>query len=189
MRFFAVVAALVSVVSAENFTVMVGQGGNLTYTPSTVTAQNGDVIAFQFVAKNHTVTQSTFAEPCNFMSGGIDSGFFNIAPGATSFPQWSFTITNASTPLWFYCRQTGHCSKGMVFAVNPTQNKTFDAFKAAAEATAANGTTATTGATGATAATTPPSPSASGKPNSASIMSGNTVGFLIGVAAVAGLLL
>jgi hypothetical protein len=35
MRFFAVVAALVSVVSAENFTVMVGQGGNLTYTPST----------------------------------------------------------------------------------------------------------------------------------------------------------
>lgn len=35
-----------------------------------------------------------------------------------------------------YCGQTGHCTKGMVFAVNPTQEKSLAAFKAAALAKA-----------------------------------------------------
>jgi len=38
-------------------------------------------------------------------TAGIDSGYMPVAAGATSFPQWSFTMTNASAPLWFYCRQ------------------------------------------------------------------------------------
>lgn len=35
-------------------------------------------------------------------------------------------------PLWFYCRQIGHCAQGMVFAVNAptTGNKTFQNFLA-----------------------------------------------------------
>jgi hypothetical protein len=60
--------------------------------------------------KNHTVTQSTFPAPCQNMTtptAGIDSGFMAVAANASFFPEWSFTITNASTPLWFYCRQTG----------------------------------------------------------------------------------
>jgi hypothetical protein len=36
--------------------------------------------------------------------------------------------------MWFYCRQgagtnASHCGKGMVYAINPSANKTFDAFK------------------------------------------------------------
>lgn len=59
------------------------------------------------MTKNHTVTQSTFASPCTNMSdNGLDSGFQFVAAGATSFMQFSFNVTNASTPLWFYCRQT-----------------------------------------------------------------------------------
>ena len=60
------------------------------------------------LSKNHTVTQSTFAEPCANMSDtGLDSGFQPVAADATSFMQYSFTMTNVSGPLWFYCRQAG----------------------------------------------------------------------------------
>lgn len=64
------------------------------------------------MAKNHTVTQSTFADPCTIEtlangSTGVDSGFMPVAANATSFPTFSFTIQNASAPLWFFCRQTG----------------------------------------------------------------------------------
>lgn len=36
--------------------------GQTVYTPSQVTAQNGDIIEFEFHPKNHTVTQSSFAQ-------------------------------------------------------------------------------------------------------------------------------
>ncbi len=72
---------------------------------------NGDVVQFQFLDKNHTVTQSTFAAPCSNITDatgtvtGVDSGFQFVDPAATSFPVWQITVNNASTPLWFYCRQ------------------------------------------------------------------------------------
>lgn len=132
---FAVVSALVAAASAQTtHTVIVGENQGLTYNPTSVTAAAGDIIAFQFVAKNHTVTQSTFAAPCT--KSGVDSGFFPVQANASVVPQWSFTLNNASEPLWFYCAQTGHCSKGMVFAVNPTADKSFAAFQAAANGTA-----------------------------------------------------
>jgi plastocyanin len=60
--------------------VVVG-GSTLTYTPSNITAQVGDTVTFQFMQKNHTATQSTFANPCRALtltstSGqvGFDSG-------------------------------------------------------------------------------------------------------------------
>ncbi|KZT26567.1 hypothetical protein NEOLEDRAFT_1132091, partial [Neolentinus lepideus HHB14362 ss-1] len=73
-------------------------------------ANVGDTLSFQFQSKNHTVTQSTFADPCEQMTTptvGIDSGFVPVAADATTFPVWSFTMTNASAPLWFYCKQVG----------------------------------------------------------------------------------
>ncbi|KAJ7079790.1 hypothetical protein B0H15DRAFT_496283 [Mycena belliarum] len=136
MHFFALATAavsLVSAVSAATITVKVGENNGLTYSPTNVVAAAGDVIAFQFLSKNHTVTQSTFKVPCERMTApteGIDSGFQAVAPGAAQIPQWSFTVNNASAPLWFYCAQVGHCSAGMVFSVNaPTTGNTFDAFK------------------------------------------------------------
>jgi len=145
MKFFTAVTALSAalVASAANITVLVGQNGTLTYSPQSVTAQTGDIISFEFLTKNHTVTQSTFATPCN--QSGIDSGFFPVAANATQVPQWSFTVENGSTPLWFYCRQIGHCQMGMVFAVNPTATKTYADFQGIANGTltaaqVANGT-------------------------------------------------
>lgn len=52
-----------------------------------------------------------------------------------------------------YCRQTGHCGKGMVFAINPTADKSFAAFQQMAMQQ--NGT-----ATGAASAAAPPASSA-----------------------------
>ncbi|KAJ4482326.1 hypothetical protein J3R30DRAFT_3369091 [Lentinula aciculospora] len=167
MRFFAVIIALVSAVAAETFTVVVGGNSTITYNPTSVNATNGDVIQFQFVSKNHTVTQSTFAAPCTAMAGGVDSGFQAVATNATTFPVWSFTLTNTSAPLWFYCAQVGHCSNdGMVFAVNPTATKSFEAFQAAALTTGTNSTT--------TNSTTSATASASGT-STASTASGSTV--------------
>lgn len=154
MRFFVAFALFASftAVLAEQFTVIVGKDNGLTYDPPFVTAKNGDVVAFQFVSKNHTVTQSTFANPCQRMTTptqGVDSGYMPVAAGATAFPQWSITINNASNPLWFYCAQQPHCTRGMVFAINPTADKTFDQFKAAATGGAATGSAATGSATSA----------------------------------------
>ncbi|KAJ7775151.1 hypothetical protein B0H16DRAFT_1362595 [Mycena metata] len=139
MRFSLAAAALVPVMSASaaNILVQVGAGGKLAFSPSNITAQVGDVIAFQFQAKNHSVTQSTFPSPCQIQTTpaqGIDSGFQFVAPNATSLPQWSFTVDNTSTPLWFFCAQTGHCEQGMVFSVNAneTSPKSFAAFQASA---------------------------------------------------------
>ncbi|KAJ6452555.1 Cupredoxin [Mycena vitilis] len=130
-------AALVSVAAAADIQVQVGANGT-TYTPSSVTAAQGDNIVFQFVAGNHSVTQSSFAAPCTYLSpSGVDSGFQLVAAGATQVPQWSFTVNNASAPLWFFCAQTTHCQKGMVFSVNAAADgpKNFAAFQTAAMAT------------------------------------------------------
>ncbi|KAG6853923.1 hypothetical protein C0991_012413 [Blastosporella zonata] len=100
MRFFAVAAALVSMVAAETITVMVGQNGTLAYSPESITANAGDVVNFQFLSKNHTVTQSSFANPCAPLTTptvGIDSGFQFVPTNATSFPQYSITIQNGQS--------------------------------------------------------------------------------------------
>ncbi|KAF7975842.1 hypothetical protein HWV62_8409 [Athelia sp. TMB] len=170
MRFSTVAAALASIAAVSAQTqhlIIVGGNSTLTYSPSSITAEVGDTVAFQFQAKNHTVTQSTFAAPCSNMTTpteGIDSGFQFVAAGATQFPQWSFNVTNATTPLWFYCRQAGHCEAGMVFAVNPTANKTFAAFQAAAMASASGGGASASGSAGATGSSaSAAAPSASSK--------------------------
>jgi len=182
-----VIAALASVaaVSAQqNFTVIVGGNGALTFNPTTVNAAVGDTIAFQFQSKNHTVTQSTFTSPCVTMTtpvAGIDSGFMPVAAGATSFPEWSLTVTNDSVPLWFYCRQTGHCKQGMVFAVNPTENKTFAAFQAAAE----SGSSPTSGSASGTAASTASSTSASAKATNNAMRYGSSATTVLAVVGLA----
>ncbi|GJF00574.1 cupredoxin domain-containing protein [Phanerochaete sordida] len=203
MRFstFFAAALTLGVACAEVINVNVGENGTLAFNPAEVTAQNGDTIAFTFLSKNHTVTQSTFASPCtNFSDTGLDSGFQFVQPNATSFMQYSFNMTNVTGPLWFYCRQAGHCAKGMVFAVNPTAEKSFAMFQANAMGTAnattgANGTT-TTGSNGTTGSSSPSgaTPSGAGQtgaPTTNGAVSARTGGALLlsGVGLVAGLLL
>ncbi|KAI0086391.1 hypothetical protein BDY19DRAFT_995998 [Irpex rosettiformis] len=141
MRFSTVAAALLPVagVYAADIVVKVGDGG-LTFTPNTVTANSGDNLIFSFVAKNHTVTQSTFAAPCT-ENGPIDSGFMNI-PAGSGPANYTVPVNDSTTPVWFYCKQVlngvSHCSQGMVFALNPTADKTFGTFQATANATASS---------------------------------------------------
>lgn len=186
MRFSAILVALTSVAAvsaAQNFTVIVGSNGTLTYNPPSVNVSAGDTVSFQFQTKNHTVTQSTFASPCTPMDKGVDSGFQAVAAGATSVPQWSFTVNNASAPLWFYCKQTGHCAQGMVFAINPTANKSLAAFKANAMGGASGASTgsASPSATGSAAGAKPS--------NGAVRVGGSAAGIVTLVGLVAGMVL
>ncbi|KAK7049361.1 hypothetical protein VNI00_005962 [Paramarasmius palmivorus] len=118
--------------------VVVGGPGKLTYEPSNINAQVGDTVTFEFRQKNHTVTQSTFNEPCRALSLtsttgeiGFDSGFMPVADGATNFPTYTIKI-NDTKPIWTYCRQGNHCGSGMVFSINAVAPNTFDAFQAKA---------------------------------------------------------
>ena len=132
-----------------NHQVTVGANGQLVFSPSNITAQPGDSITFQFMAKNHTATQSSFGAPCVPLgistpgSAGFDSGFEPVSANATDFP--SFTVTvNDTKPIWVYCRQTGHCGQGMVFSANAVESgpNNFAAFQALAEKL--NGTSSST---------------------------------------------
>jgi len=139
MRFSVAAAALLSAatVQAQNqWNVTVGFNNSLVFNPTTLNGvQNNDIVNFQFVTKNHSVTQSTFAAPCT--AAGVSSGFQDVSNTAgPTFPTWSITVENASAPLWFFCAQTTnvstHCQAGMVFAINPTATKNFTAFQQAA---------------------------------------------------------
>ncbi|KAI0086386.1 Cupredoxin [Irpex rosettiformis] len=180
MQFLTLLPAILAAGSAfaANIQVVVGGNSTLTFAPNSITAQAGDTIDFVFVAGNHSVTQSTFANPCQ-SNGGLDSGFQPIAQGATSAMQFSVNVTDATTPLWFFCRQSApknHCQNGMVFAVNPTADKSFSAFQTAAMngAAAANSTSASSAASGSASATESNSAAATGG-SSASISSSAAV--------------
>lgn len=100
--------------------VSVGLFGDDRFQPRYVNAALGDRIRFSFSEGNHTVTESTFTNPCS--AGGIfDTNFFH----ASDHLQGSNDVTivvDTTNPRWFFCRQTvptPHCWSGMVFAINP----------------------------------------------------------------------
>jgi hypothetical protein len=122
----------------------------LGYVPESITAKVGDMVTFVFMQKNHTATQSTFAEPCKKKEGGMDSGFMPNPEGKAGVT-WNMTVeteealcTSPSPPTTkkqpqltriagFYCKQQNgiHCGKGMVFSINAatTGDKTMADFK------------------------------------------------------------
>ncbi|KAF5350040.1 hypothetical protein D9756_009208 [Leucocoprinus leucothites] len=142
--------ALISTSSARaamTFNVTVGANGQLAYNPPFVNASPGDMINFIFNPKNHTVTQSSFDQPCTPLVGGLDSGFVPVAPETVDLPTWQVQVPSSDEPLWFHCKQPvgNHCGQGMVFAINPpAQGNTFEAFQASARATLNATTTSTT---------------------------------------------
>ncbi|KAF6763858.1 hypothetical protein DFP72DRAFT_745881, partial [Ephemerocybe angulata] len=140
MKFSLALAALLPLAaSAADIAVSVGKSG-LTFDPTSVKAAAGDVITFSFFPKNHTVTQSTFDKPCEPSANGASSGFTPVASADTP-TLWKWTVVDTN-PAWFYCAQTApanHCTSGMVFAVNPTADKTVAAFTEKAKS--GNGTT------------------------------------------------
>ena len=140
-------------VNILNIQVTVGGDAGLVYSPETIQAAMYDMVQFNFMAKNHTVTQSTFPKPCNKMMGGIDSGF--MPNSGTGTPPMMMVQVNSTMPMWFYCRQKKpmpHCGAGMTFSINPTADKSQAAFKAAAIAINGTGATASMMAAGASMA-------------------------------------
>jgi plastocyanin len=130
--------------------VIVGGAGGLVFDPPNIAALPRDVVVFEFHQKNHTVTQSSFADPCRELNAngtiGFDSDFMPVSVNATNFPTWNLTV-NDTAPIWAYCRQknpSSHCGAGMVFAINSveTSDRNFTAFQNVAKAL--NGTATAT---------------------------------------------
>ncbi|KAF9003000.1 hypothetical protein BDQ17DRAFT_1356445 [Cyathus striatus] len=140
----ATVSSLVSLAAAQ-MTIQVGaeattSGGIFQFIPPQLNATNGTTVTFQFTGApgNHSVTQSTFTDPCDPMAGGFDSGWVlipeaNSLSGVTT-PTFNITITDDTKPIWFFCKQlvpSPHCPVGMIGAINaPTSGQnTFQAFE------------------------------------------------------------
>ncbi|KAJ7802984.1 hypothetical protein B0H14DRAFT_2384955, partial [Mycena olivaceomarginata] len=89
------------------------------FNPNIIHAANGTIISFRFsgIPGNHSVTQSTFATPCQPLAVGFDSGFIAARKQADgTFPIFNHTVINDQNAAWFYCRQdtpTSHCHLGM----------------------------------------------------------------------------
>jgi plastocyanin len=122
-----VVAALVSVASAVDVQVVSVASSNntLRFFPEKVTAPVGSMVQFQFRGGNHTVTQSTFDNPCMPISSvnasvlGIYSGYQPVAASMAMGQIPVFTImVNDTRPLWLYCSQGRHCQNGMTMVIN-----------------------------------------------------------------------
>lgn len=114
----AVAAAGVSAQAGTTIKVSVGENGKLAYSPNNIIAPPGTQIEFDYFPKNHSVVQSSFANPCHPLAGGFFSGFVPTAVGPSST---TFTLTvNDTKPVWIYCAQTvgNHCQSGMVAAIN-----------------------------------------------------------------------
>lgn len=144
--------------------------GTLKYSPNSLTAAKGDMVQFQFAPANHTVTQSTFDQPCqpiamNSNVTGIYSGFMPVSATATDTPTYTIMVKDTK-PMWFYCSQGKHCQNGMtmVINVNPKANatRTLENFQALAKKATANlpGSSSSTG--GGTSGSTPASGTGSG---------------------------
>ncbi|WWD07872.1 hypothetical protein V865_005979 [Kwoniella europaea PYCC6329] len=157
---------LVSPVLSATHTVNVGNIKTLTFQPSEVKAELGDIIEFKFLAGNHTVTQSTFASPCT--NAGFNSGQI---PGNPDSPTSYSILVNDTKPIWVYCATGQHCQNGMVMAVNaPTSGNTFSAF----QANAMGGGNATTAGNSTGSASTSASPSSSAAASGAKASAGVT---------------
>lgn len=99
--------------------------------PENLTAAPGSMVQFQFWAGNHTVTQSSFDNPCTPLepgaggtgngtnAAGIKSGYqpVDVSMPNGEIPTYTVWI-NDTKPLWFYCAQATHCQGGMALAIN-----------------------------------------------------------------------
>ncbi|KAK4197082.1 Cupredoxin [Triangularia verruculosa] len=135
-------AALASLASAQRtWVVTVAQNGNFTFSPDNIKAAPGEFVQFQFLAGNHTVTQSTFDKPCQPIAmhsnaTGFHSGFQPVAASASMGMIPTYTIqVNNTNPLWLYCAQGRHCENGMAMVINEpatNPNRTLANYKALA---------------------------------------------------------
>ncbi|KAF8064195.1 hypothetical protein FPV67DRAFT_1503895 [Lyophyllum atratum] len=103
----------------------------LGFDPSVIHPQVGDTIVWEFRSGQHSVVQSTFANPCTG-NGGINTGVQTVADSlsvdAPGLPKYTITV-NSTDPIWFFDEAGGLCNKGALLAVNPSDTQTAAAFK------------------------------------------------------------
>ncbi|TPX14019.1 uncharacterized protein E0L32_000413 [Thyridium curvatum] len=112
---------------------------SLTFSPNDITEPVGTVVEFAFNPANHTVTQSSFDDPCHPLANGFSSGFIptSVSPSGVLFD----IVVKDTKPIWFYCGQPNknHCQSGMVGSVNaPASGNTLQAFTDKAKGAAAS---------------------------------------------------
>ncbi|KAH8094561.1 hypothetical protein BXZ70DRAFT_364654 [Cristinia sonorae] len=146
--------SLAAVTRAQDQVVQVGataadQGGVFQFIPPWFNATVGSVITFNFsgVPGNHSVTQSSFSDPCTQLDTGFSSGFLFIPPNSTEgFPTWNVTVLSED-PVYFFCAQPAgpagpHCFNGMVGGINIADDN-FTSFQNNAKGLLANWTAST----------------------------------------------
>ncbi|TFK26946.1 hypothetical protein FA15DRAFT_245433 [Coprinopsis marcescibilis] len=125
------------VYAQTSHTVIVGLEGSF-FNPPTLSAGLGDTISFVFAGEIHTVTQSTFEDPCAPLAGGFNSGLAGRARNSSRTPPvWDLKVTDVSSPIWFFCqanRPAFHCSAGMVGVINPPSQDLYAQFVNSAKA-------------------------------------------------------
>ncbi|KAH8753802.1 extracellular serine-rich protein [Diaporthe sp. PMI_573] len=120
--------------------VLAGLGGALVFDPENVVAEIGDVVEWHFLPKNHSVAQSSFANPCvpqSSVTPPFFSGFFPVDQGeADNVFQ---IVVKDKRPIWYYCAQTtgNHWQSGMAGVINQhfDSSDTLAAYKAKAAET------------------------------------------------------
>jgi len=132
----AIAAFASTALAGTTIPIAVGKNG-LAFTPNNVNASTGDVLEFTFYAKNHSVTQGSFATPCQV--GALTESFFSGFMPTSSQSPTTFSVTvNNTTPLWIFCSQStgNHCQSGMAMVVNqPAGANTLAAYVAGAAKT------------------------------------------------------
>ncbi|KAF2646695.1 hypothetical protein P280DRAFT_363583, partial [Massarina eburnea CBS 473.64] len=143
MQFSTVVLATLAqslTASAATMMVTVGQNNQFTFSPNQITAQPGDMVAFNFVTQNHSVASSTANQPCQPEKNAVFSDFQPVAAAnqknaaggkgnknqnrqaaGPNTPMFMVPITD-SNPMYIYCSQAQHCQQGMVMVINPPNN-------------------------------------------------------------------
>ncbi|KAI0050001.1 hypothetical protein FA95DRAFT_1488002 [Auriscalpium vulgare] len=120
--------------TSSQMNIDVAPGGKLVFSPANITASNGTTVTFFFPhSLKHSVSQSSFAEPCTYLAAANSSSAGGFDSGLQSAVQFSITITDDTKPIWFHCKAPSHCGLGMVGSINaPASGNTFDAFQSAA---------------------------------------------------------
>ena len=100
--------------------VVVGAAGKPAFDPPAVNTSKGTLLRFSFLGVNHTLTQSSFDDPCKGV-GAFDTGFRQFNPTNTNGAFAVDFVIDTADPQWFFCTQTLellHCNAGMVFGLN-----------------------------------------------------------------------
>jgi plastocyanin len=104
--------------------------------PETVDAAPGDVIEFNFRARAHSVTQSSFGDLCAGIDSGFKAGLQVSAMDVGRAVLRQFVLPGAAVPFYFYRGGSTFCQQrtGFVFNAPKEGEQTFEKFQTAAVA-------------------------------------------------------